>query len=150
MQMRSVSPRHFPSEQEYNFRVKVNYNNGAISVHGPPNYNQPPIPQMSIPQHPMSYVPSISSPQHMPVFRQSLPMNQNYLRYSPSFSASTASHSQFPENQGIKNFKTYSDSFTEGPSMEKMSVQRHRLSQPLFKTEVENERKIILDSRQEQ
>lgn len=98
MQIKSVSPRHFPIEQEYNFKVKVNYNNGAISLHGPATHIQAPTPQMSVPQYPINYVQPFAPSHPIPVFRQNVPLNQNYLRYSPSFSASTASHSQFPEN----------------------------------------------------
>lgn len=36
MYNRVASPTNFIPEQEYNFRVKVNYQNGFVTVHGPP------------------------------------------------------------------------------------------------------------------
>ena len=117
MQIKALSPRQIPTEQEYNFRVKVNHNNGAVTVHGPTVHTAPPaLTPLIGPSHfPINYAPIY--PQQLPIIRQNMPINQPYPRYSAPFSISTASHSQLLENEGMKNLKTNSDTYTDVTSV---------------------------------
>lgn len=73
--MKPLSAQYTPQEQEYNFKVKVNYHNGAVVVQGPtllPHRFSQPQPQIQV--HPQRL---LSSPQHYsPMPPQVKPLRQ--------------------------------------------------------------------------
>jgi hypothetical protein len=99
-------------EQEFNFKVKVNYQNGGLSIHGP---------------GPIQFIPSSASVSHIPdpmnitssphqTFNQKnmpiLPTSSHFnplIANSPPFSISTASPSQTFDPQ-TANFNKISSS----------------------------------------
>lgn len=99
MQATQKMSTHLPSEKEYNFRVKVNYNNGAITVHGPNTHSAMPFPAFRHPQTPMTYGPQpIVYPLPVPIAEHPLQVKQPFLPCSPSSFSISTSPSIFPEN----------------------------------------------------
>lgn len=111
MQINTMSPRH-ASEHQYNFRLKVNYRNGAVTIHGPNPNIQPPscqptninkansIPiQLPIPNIHLNQIPQ----QHLPsgFISQQIPINRKSFNHPGSFSNSTASQSYFPDTPQV-------------------------------------------------
>lgn len=94
-------PTHFSGEQEYNFRVKVNYNNGAITVHGPQSHLPTPTASFPHPPIPLSHT-QPHPPQPVPLFRAPVPYSPGLLPYSPSCFSLSTSPSQEPAGQKMR------------------------------------------------
>lgn len=109
--MHPLSTKINQPEREYNFKVKVNYHNGAVTVHGPSAHQ--PIQHPMSPTHftpvfiPNNVTPVISCPS-APIISNIAPVNR-VIANSPSFSASTASQSQ-PTDLYASNLKKINSS----------------------------------------
>lgn len=98
----------------------MNYNNGAVTVHGP-NLVLPTFqPNSSITNStfaPNMYARGMNGPSPIPIpARYPLPSN-NIVPSSPSFSVSTASQSQPPEKYFNNSIKNNDDQFVFRPNV---------------------------------